>query len=57
MNDEINKILATEDTHQRFAAQNMPAPPLKTPEQFAGTVKSDLALWQNLARAVNLKLD
>jgi tripartite-type tricarboxylate transporter receptor subunit TctC len=57
MNDEINKILATEDTHQRFAAQNMPAPPLKTPAQFADTVKSDLVLWQKLAKAVNLKLD
>lgn len=57
VNAEINKILATEDTHQRFAAQNMPASPLKTPEEFAGTVKSDLALWQTLAKGVNLKLD
>lgn len=57
MNAEINKVLATEDTVQRFLELNMPSPPIKTPEQFASTVTSDLALWQNMAKGVNLKLD
>ncbi len=57
MNEEINKILATDEIRQKFAAQNMLAPPIKTAEQFANTVKSDVEMWQNLAKAVKLKVD
>lgn len=57
MNEEINKILATDEMRLKFNSQNMPAPPLKTAEQFAATVKSDVALWQGLAKSVNLKVD
>lgn len=57
MNQEINKILSTEDIHQKFAMQNMPVPPIKTQAQFASTVQSDVAEWQALAKKVNLKLD
>lgn len=57
MNTEINKVLASEDTVQRFLELNMPTPPLKTAAQFASTVASDLSTWQNMAKGVNLKLD
>ena len=57
MNTEINKVLASEDTIQRFLELNMPTPPLKTAAQFASTVASDLTTWQNMAKGVNLKLD
>jgi tripartite-type tricarboxylate transporter receptor subunit TctC len=57
MNAEINKLLATDDMRQKFIAQNMPAPPIKTAEQFAATVRSDIALWQGLAKGINLKAD
>ena len=57
MNAEINKLLATEDMRQKFIAQNMPAPPIKSAEQFAATVRSDIALWQGLAKGINLKAD
>lgn len=57
VNEEINKILATEEMRLKFNAQNMPAPPLKSAEQFGATVRSDVALWQGLAKAVNLKVD
>jgi tripartite-type tricarboxylate transporter receptor subunit TctC len=57
MNEEINKILATEEMRQSFISKNMPAPPLKSAEQFAATVKSDVALWQGLAKSINLKID
>lgn len=57
MNTEINKVLASEDTIQRFLELNMPTPPLKTAAQFASTVASDLSTWQNMAKGVNLKLD
>jgi tripartite-type tricarboxylate transporter receptor subunit TctC len=57
MNDEINKVLATDEMRQKFFSQNMPTPPIKTAAQFAATVRSDVALWQGLAKAVNLKID
>lgn len=57
MNEEINKILATEEMRLKFNSQNMPAPPIKTAEQFAATVRSDVALWQGLAKAINFKAD
>jgi len=57
LNEEINKILATEDMRLKFNAQNMPAPPIKTAEQFAATVRSDVNLWQGLAKGVNLKAE
>ncbi len=57
LNEEINKILATDDMRLKFNAQNMPAPPIKTAEQFAATVRSDVNLWQGLAKGVNLKAE
>lgn len=57
MNEEINKILATEEMRQKFISQNMPTPPIKTAEQFAATVRADLELWQSLAKAIKLKID
>lgn len=57
MNQEINKILQTEEMRERFASQNMLKPPIKTVEQFTATVHSDIALWQKLAKDVNLKIE
>lgn len=57
LNEEINRILASEPVRQKFAAQNMTAPWDKSAAQFAATVKSDIALWQSMARTANLKID
>jgi tripartite-type tricarboxylate transporter receptor subunit TctC len=57
MNEEINKILVTEDMRQKFAAQNMLRPPIKTADEFAATVKSDIELWQHMAKGVKLQID
>ena len=57
MNEEINKILVTAEMRDKFASQNMLAPPIKTAEQFAATVKSDIEIWQGLAKAIKLKID
>lgn len=56
MNEEINKVLATNDMKQRFADQNMLVPPVKSADQFGATVKSDVGRWQALAKDVDLKL-
>lgn len=57
MNEEINKILSTEEMKQNFIAKNMPPPPIKTAEQFAATVMSDVAIWQSLAKSIKLQVD
>lgn len=57
MNAEVNKILQQEDTHQKFLQQNMPVPPIKTAEEFAATVHSDLQLWQGIGKKVSIQLD
>ncbi|WP_159915092.1 tripartite tricarboxylate transporter substrate binding protein [Pantoea sp. 18069] len=57
LNHEINRILATDDVIQKFALQNMAKPPIKSVEQFATTVKQDVAVWQNLAKVAKLRVD
>ena len=57
LNQEINRILATDDVIQKFALQNMAKPPIKSVEQFATTVKTDVAVWQNLAKVAKLRVD
>lgn len=57
MNQEINRLLATEDVIQKFANNNMPRPPIKTAEQFAATVKKDVDTWQSLAKLARLTID
>lgn len=57
LNQEINRILSTEEIIQKFAAQNMPRPPIKNAEQFGATVQRDLAVWQSLAKVARLRVD
>ncbi len=57
MNEEVNKIMATEDMHKRFAGQNMPVPDSKSVEAFTATVNADLKIWQDLGKKINIKLD
>jgi tripartite-type tricarboxylate transporter receptor subunit TctC len=54
LNQEINRILAMDETQKKFATLNMPKPPIKTAEQFAATVTSDIATWQGLAKTAKL---
>ncbi len=57
MNEEINRILATDDMKQKFRAQNMLIPAAKSVDQFAATVKTDINSWQSIAKRINLKID
>lgn len=57
MNQEINRIMATDEVIQKFASNNMPRPPIKTAEQFTATVKKDVETWQGLAKVARLKID
>jgi tripartite-type tricarboxylate transporter receptor subunit TctC len=57
LNQEIGKALATEDTKQKFALQNMTLPPFKSPQEFTKTVNADIETWQALGKKANLKMD
>lgn len=57
LNQEIGRVLATDEMRRKFAEQNMSLPPHKGASQFAATVKSDTELWQSLAKMANLKID
>lgn len=57
LNREINRILSADETIRKFAVQNMPRPPIKDADQFAATVRRDLAAWQSLAKVAKLQLD
>lgn len=56
LNTELNKILALEDVQKALAAQGATAMPT-TPEEFAATIKADVAKWKPVIEAANLKLD
>lgn len=57
LNQELNRILMSNDVIQKFAAQNMPRPPIKNADQFAATVRHDIETWQGLAKVAKLKID
>jgi tripartite-type tricarboxylate transporter receptor subunit TctC len=57
LNQEINRILSTDEIIQKFAAQNMPRPLIKDAEQFAATVHRDISVWQSLAKVARLRVD
>ena len=57
VNQEINRILTTDEFIQKFASNNMPRPPIKSAEQFAATVRKDVETWQNLAKVARLQID
>ena len=54
---EILSTLSAPELRERFLQLNLVDPPLKTPEQFAQTVRVDLRVWQDIARANQIHLD
>lgn len=56
LNTELNKILALKEVQDALSAQGATAMPT-TPDEFAQTIKRDLAKWQPVIEAANLKLD
>ncbi len=57
LNQEIGKAMSLEEIKNRFTQQNMAIPPHKNAAQFTSTVKSDIEIWQSLAKKANLKPD
>lgn len=55
LNDEINRLQATDEVRQKIEGQNMIVPASRSAKQFAASVKKDAAIWQGLAISANLK--
>ena len=56
MNGEAVKALTSSDISNRFATIGASAI-ADTPEQFAVTIKSDIARWAKVVKAANLKIE
>lgn len=58
LNAEINRLVTLPELRERFRQFNMPDdPPTKTPEQFAQTVRSDIAAWSAIVKANNISAE
>jgi tripartite-type tricarboxylate transporter receptor subunit TctC len=55
LNEEINRVQATDAVRQKIEAQNMVVPPARNARQFAVSIKKDAGIWQELAKNTNLK--
>jgi tripartite-type tricarboxylate transporter receptor subunit TctC len=56
LNQEVARILASPAMREKLLQLNIADAPLKSPEQFAKTVRDDLAFWQRIAQAASIKL-
>jgi len=56
VNTDINRLLASRDTAERFAAQGA-EPLITTPEQFAKIIAADVARWGQIVRQTGATVD
>ena len=57
LNQEVTRLLNSPAMKEKFLQLNIADSPVKSPEEFARTVKDDLAVWDQIARSANIKLD
>ena len=57
INQEVAKILVAPEYRQRLIELNVGDTPIKSPEQFARTVRDDLAAWQQIVRRGNIRIE
>lgn len=57
LNAEINRTLKQPEMKERFLQMNMGEAQPKTPEEFAATVRNDMQVWGDIARANKIKLE
>ena len=57
LNREIARVLAAPETRARLAQLNIGNSPTKSAEQFAATVRADFAVWQQIVRTNNIRID
>lgn len=57
LNAEVNRVLQLPDMRARMQGLNMPEAPIKTAEQFAQTIRSDIDAWARVIKAANVKAE
>lgn len=57
LNREVARVLAAPEFRERLLQLNFVDRPAKSPEQFARTVREDLAVWQDIVRSNNIRPD
>ena len=57
VNQEVNRVLASPEMRARFTALNQAEPPVKSVEQFAQTVRDDIAAWGAVIKAADVKAE
>jgi tripartite-type tricarboxylate transporter receptor subunit TctC len=57
LNQEINRVLSSPDTIAQLTNLGFSKLPIKTPEEFAETIKSDLVTWGDIVRKGDIKVD
>jgi len=57
LNQEINRLLASPALRDRLLQLNIADAPVKSPQEFANTVRDDLKVWEQIARSADIKLD
>lgn len=55
LNKEINRLLKSPELQERLVQLNVLNPPIKSPAEFASTVRDELAQWEKIVRSANLK--
>lgn len=55
LNDEINRLQATDEVRQKMEGQNMIVPVGRSARQFSDSIRADAAIWQRLALTADLK--
>jgi tripartite-type tricarboxylate transporter receptor subunit TctC len=57
LNQEVNRLLASPELRERLLQLNIGNPPVKSPEEFAKTIRDDLKVWEQIAQRADIKLD
>ena len=56
LNTEAVKALTSPELHERYATIGV-TPIADTPEQYAATIRNDIARWAKVVRAANLRIE
>lgn len=57
LNQGIAELLTSAELRKRLLQLNIANAPVKSPEDFAKTVRNDLKVWEQIARSASIKLD
>lgn len=57
LNAEINNVLKSPETAQALATLGFSELPIKSPEEFNETIKSDMKIWGDIVRKGNIRIE